>query len=357
MIETELLVPLPGDCVLGWATVFTRCRGVLVLIALLVFSGAATAGASFMPAASGTRAPAYGIAIQAVFDNVGNPLLVANFSPDGSLATPHWSICSPDSEAPCMIAASKDGSLEPGPEPAGTRFVATARYAGRTYSAAVTWQGRVQAVSAPALGGIAREGRVVTPLPARWTGGWGGEFDQLGVEVCASASGTNCRLLGGGELGCPDDTSRPRLRGWFTGWYLFALDARLAKDDACAGTGYFANADLPPWKVSETVVRSPALGKITGPPRPTVRFLRPAVFKKGTLYVARVRCLTRCTVLLDVETGVSGAFRRFSFRGTRRLGVSAANLSPGRVMMFMHIDDGPGLRARSTFRSPARLSP
>jgi hypothetical protein len=164
-------------------------------------------------------------------------------------------------------------------------------------------------------------------------------------------------MLGGGELGCPDNTSRPRLRGWFKGWYLFALDARLAKDDACAGTGYFANADLPPWKISETVVRSPALAKITGPPRPTARVLRPAVLQKGTLYVARVRCLTRCTVLLDVETGVSGAFRRFSFRGTRQLGVRAAHLSAGKVTLFMHIDDGPGLRAQSSYRAPSRVSP
>ena len=336
---------------------FTRCRGVLVLIALLVFCGAAAARAPVVPTSHRARASVYGVAIQAVFNGAGNPLLVANFSPDGSLATPHWSICPPDSGGACTIAAAKDGSLETGPEPARTRFVASARYAGRTYSAAVTWQGRVQAVSAPALRGIAREGRVVNPLPARWTGGWGGEFDQLGVEACATASGTRCRMLGGGELGCPDNTSRPRLRGWFTGWYLFALDARLAKDDACAGTGYFANADLPPWEVSETVVRSPAVAKITGPPRPTSRFLRPAVLKKGTLYVARVRCVTRCTVLLDVGTGSSGASRRFSFRGTRRLGVSAAQLSPGKVTLFMHIDDGPGLRARSTYRRPPTSSP
>jgi hypothetical protein len=99
--------------------------------------------------------------------------------------------------------------LEPGTEPAGTRFVASARYRGRTYEAAVTWQGRVQAVSLPALGGSTREGGVVDPLPAQWIGGWRGEFDQLGVEAWATASGTRCRMLGGGEVGCPDLTSRP----------------------------------------------------------------------------------------------------------------------------------------------------
>lgn len=275
---------------------------------------------------------------------------MANFTPDGSLATPHWSICSPSSQGACTAAASKNQELEPGPEPAGTRFVATARYAGRTYSAAVTWEGRVQAVSAPALGGIAREGRVISPLPAEWTGGWQGDFDQLGVEACATANGTRCRMLGGGELGCPDNTSRPLLRGWFTGWYLFALDARLPVNDACAGTGYAANADLPLWPIGQTIASSPALAKITGPPRPTVRFLRPAVLRKGTLYVADLRCRTRCTVDVEVEADGFGAGGRFSFRGAKQLGVSAAHLKPGTITIVMHIDDSPGLRARSRFR-------
>jgi hypothetical protein len=327
----------------------TRWRRVLVLPALLVVGGAVVAGASFGPSTHRPRPPTYGVSIQDVFNAAGNPLLIANFSPDGSLATPRWSICLPDSGGPCTPAATKDHALEPGPEPAGTRFVATASYAGRTYSAAVTWQGRVQAVSAPTLGGTPREGGVVDPLPARWTGGWDGDLDQLGVEACATARGTRCRMLGGGELGCPDRTSRPRLRGWFTGWYLFALDARLSTESVCAGTGYITNADLPLWKVGETVVRSPALARITGPPRPSVSFLRPAVLSTGTLYVAHVRCPTSCTVLVQVESHVYGASRRFSFRGARRLGVSTRKLSPGTVIVIMHVDDGPGLRARSSF--------
>jgi hypothetical protein len=329
---------------------FTRWRRVLAPAALLIFGGAMTAGASFVPANHRARAPRYAVAIQAVFDSDGNPVLVANFSPNGSLANPHWAICSSGSSGHCIDTASQHRALEPGPEPAGTRFVATARYAGRTYSAAVTWRGRVQAVGAPALLGTSREGAVVEPVRARWTGGWGGELDQLGVEACATASGTRCRMLGGGELGCPDNTSRPRLRGWFTGWYLFALDARLSEDEICAGTGYSTNADLPLWPVGETVVRSAALARINGPPRPTFAWLRPALLRSGMLYVIRMRCPTGCTVHVDVETNAAGASRRFSFRGTRRLGVRAATLSPGPVMVDVHIDDGPGLRARSIFR-------
>ncbi|MBV9802710.1 MAG: hypothetical protein JO130_05950 [Solirubrobacterales bacterium] len=326
-------------------------RRVLVLGALVVCSGTVATGARFAPAANRTRIPRYGVDIQAVFTAAGNPLLVANFSPNGALATPHWSICAPPPQGTCTAAAtvSKVDTLAPGPEPAGTRFIARARHAGRTYSASVTWLGRVQALTAPALEGAPKQGGIVDPLPAQWTGGWSGDFDQLGVEACATPSGTHCRMLGGGEFGCPDNTSKPRLRGWFTGWYVFALDARLSRDELCGGTGYDANADLPVWKVGQTVVRSPPLARITGPPRPTVRFLRPGLLSNGTLYVAHVRCLTRCTVELDVESSASGTSRRFAFRGTRRLGVRAANLTPGPVTADMHVDDSPQLRARSTF--------
>lgn len=291
----------------------------------------------------------YSVEIQAVFNRAGDPLLVANFSPDGSLATPHWSICRPDAGGRCT-AAAKNQVLRPGPEPAGTRFLATARYAGRTYSAAVTWNGRVQALTLPSLGGIPREGGVVDPLPGQWNGGWGGEFDQLGVEACATASGTRCRMLGGGELGCPDNSSPTPLRGWFTGWYLFALDARLPRDGACAGTGYIANADLPLWRIGPTVTRSAALGQITGPPRPSVKILRRGVVAHGTLYVARLRCPTRCTVLLEVQGTLYGALRHFAFRGVRRLGVRAAAVSRGPVTVSLHVDDSPGLQGRSSFR-------
>ncbi len=326
-----------------------RRRRVVGLVVLVALGAAAASGASFGRAAHRQRGRGYGVDIQAVFSATGNPLLVADFSPNGALAIPRWSICAPAPQSTCTSAASKHRTLTPGPEPAGTRFVARARYAGRTYSAAVTWQGRVQALTAPALEGPLREGGTVTPLPAQWTGGWSGDSDQLGVEVCPTRNGTGCRMLGGGELGCPDGTSRVRLRGWFTGWYVFALDARFGRDSVCAGTGYGANEDLPLWPVDQTIVRSSAMGPITGPPRPTVSFLRPGVLNNRTLYVARVSCRTRCTVGLDVEGDSSGTSRRFAFRGTRRLGVSTTNLAPGRVTVYLHVDDSPLIRARSTF--------
>jgi hypothetical protein len=213
--------------------------------------------------------PRHGVIIQAVFDRAGNAVLVANFSPDGSLAVAGWAICPPGGIA-CRVAKSIRGALEPGPEPPGTRFVATAGYGGHSYAATVTWRGPVRAITPPTLRGSRRVGGVINPVAGSWSGGWGSEYDQLGVEACRTRGGHHCRMLGGGEYGCPDGSSRTRLPGRFASWYLFALDARMAKGGVCAGTGYSSNIDLPLWKLGPTVVRSRALGRIASPSRKRV---------------------------------------------------------------------------------------
>ena len=258
----------------------------LVVIALVALGvGVASSSESHRGGRARPSAESFGVSIQAVFDGAGNPLLVANFSPDGSLATVGWAICPPGG-AGCHSVGTARGELQPGPEPAGARFVASARYRGKTYSAGVRWLGAVRALSAPRLVGRPRPGGAANPVAGTWVGGWGAESDQLGVEACRTRTGHDCRMLGGGEYGCPDSSSRTRLRGWFTSWYLFAIDARLPNDGLCAGTGYLDNADLPLWKLGPTVVRSVALARIAGPPRPTVRIWHRAIQRGDTLLVA-----------------------------------------------------------------------
>jgi hypothetical protein len=243
--------------------------GVAAIAVVFAAVGVGNAGSTEGHRSRGLRAPTprYGVMIQAVFDRAGNPLLVANFSPDGSLARAGWAICPPGGTA-CHNANSLRDELEPGPEPAGTGFVASAAYGAQTYAASVIWHGPVRAQTPPSLRGSRRVGRTVIPVAGSWTGGWGAEYDQLGVEACRTRGGQHCRMLGGGEYGCPDGSSRARLGGRFTSWYLFALDARMPRDGACAGTGYSSNIDLPLWKLGPTVVRSRALGRIDGrPPR------------------------------------------------------------------------------------------
>jgi hypothetical protein len=260
--------------------------------------------------------PRYAVTIQAVFDQDGNPALVANFSPNGSLATPSWTICPPAGQGACRTMRTAHATIQPGPEPPGTRFTSTATYRGHTYTSAVTWHGQVHALGRPGLAGSARLNGRVTPIAARWAGGWGNELDQLGVEACRTTTAHSCWMLGGGEVGCPDNTSRPRLEGWFTGYYLFALDSRTSRDIICAGTGYARNAGLPLWKLGPTIVRSRALARIAGPPRPTVRILHEAVVRRGMVVLAKLDCPARCPVELGQSTGQvwTGSFECISSR-------------------------------------------
>ena len=293
-------------------------------------------------ARSGLR---YGVDIQAVFSRSGDPLLLANFVPDGSLAAARWTVCRPDT--PCRAAGSRGGEFGRGPEPAGTRLIATAVFHGRSYSASRTWLGRVRAVTGPLAAGPLRSGAVLRLSAGRWVGGWGTETDQLGAEACTTRSGHHCRMLAGGELGCPDASSRRRLGGWFTGAYVFALDARQPRDVVCAGTGYSSNADLPLWPLGRTVVRSAALGRIAGPTRPTVTILRHAQIARGRVLVAVIGCAARCRVTVEVNDGQSGASYTTSFKGRRRIGVPKTSLTRGPLAVQLYVDDGPLLQARS----------
>jgi hypothetical protein len=68
-------------------------------------------------------------------------------------------------------------------------------------------------------------------------------------------------MVSGGQLGCPDH-SRAVIRSLITGWYVFALDARLPADEACAGVGYGSESAIPVWPIGRTVARSAPRGPV-----------------------------------------------------------------------------------------------
>jgi hypothetical protein len=106
---------------------------IVVVAALGLLAAAATSDGR------GRRPRLDWLTIQAVFDSHGNPSLVANF--DGTGPTPEWSICPQPPNAGCaQTKATRFPFLEPGPEPAGTVFLATENAAGHTDRASVTWQ-------------------------------------------------------------------------------------------------------------------------------------------------------------------------------------------------------------------------
>src|SRR5579875_1982341 len=233
-------------------------RWLIVGLVVLAATGASLASAAQVR-------PHYGVAIQAVYDRHGNPSLVANFTPNGGLAKPHWSVCAPADPRVCKPVGGGAQGLTPGPTQAGTVFRASATYKGTTYtSISAQWDGQVHAVHRPSLRGTPRVGSRVTPVGAIWRGGWrvdptyhpqdgaqsGGRaaaFDQLSVEACRSRSGAHCLNLSpqarpGGA------TIAVRIGARFRGWYLFAFDQRLSGDTAFAAPGYATPEDIPALK-------------------------------------------------------------------------------------------------------------
>jgi hypothetical protein len=284
--------------------------------------------------------------IQAIYGSAGNPIVAGSF---GDLGVGHWSLCSARASSSCTPVKSSHGVFESGPVPADTIFELTTEYRGQMFAArTVPWRGSVRATARPQLRGRVRVGATVTPIAGRWAGGWGSESDQLGVEACLTPSGRGCVMLGGGEQGCPGGRARAVVGGWFTGWYLYALDGRIARDYACAGVAYGLEADIPPWKVGPTIARSHRLARVIGPPAPTVSIRRRAVVRGGRVLVARVRCSSLCPVQLVVDESSVGQFTSHStLTGSALVGVpgsaSFGQLRPGRLQVTVNVDGGPAV--------------
>lgn len=287
--------------------------------------------------------------------------------PDGTASLIHYSMCAPRGSSSCTNVTVTKGVPLPGPQPAGTLFKVSARYHGRVYSSSARWHGTVRAVSGPTLDGAARVGATVTALPARWTGGWATDTDQLGIEACRTQSASTCVMLTGvwldcHKLGCGiqggvigdhgSDTST-RIGYALSGWYLFALDARL--DPGPGGlVGFSSPAGLPVWHVSPTLVRSSPRGPISGPPGPRVGIFTRARVNGDHVVVASVRCAVSCHAWITVRRlgrhFASGQRVSWSanelISGTAALGVRG-RVPRGPVAVQINVGDGPYLRGRS----------
>lgn len=278
-------------------------------------------------ACAGFTAPAgtpYGVDIdQQMLGADGNPSLIANFQPDGSLATPSWAICAPTVPG-CVPTGVTNQVFRPGPEPAGTAFQAYAVYRGTTYTATSDpWQGTVAATTPPTLTGVPRVGAVVTPHAGSWTGGWGGEFDLARVEACRTRDGRSCTTISYPHAF--RDRNAARLDARWSGDWLFALDQRYARDTFWAEPGYAWPFGIPPLAVGPTVSRSAPLGPVTGP-RLRLRD-RPLLLRDGRLLVGRATCARACEVGLRVIAAGGHAHRaELRVHGTRSLTVPASDL-------------------------------
>ena len=142
----------------------------------------------------------------------------------------------------------------------------------------------------------------------------------------------------------------PVIDNWFTGWYLFAFDERIAAPEFIAEPGYGTPSIIPVVKVDATHARSLPLVPVTGPPIPKVAILHRAIPRDGRVLIARVRCAVRCAVSVSVSDGHTGSEARVALIGSALLGVPARQLRHGSLDVLVQVGTGPEITGRATLR-------
>jgi hypothetical protein len=301
----------------------------------------------------------------------GNPEPAAGSFPDGAERALHYSLCAP-SGGKCRPLAwtekRRTAGPQPGPQPAGTVFKLTARWDKHTYSSSLRWGGALRVTRPPTLAGAMHVGATVRVDGARWSGGWRAASDGLGIEACRTVRATGCVMLSGeylqcGPAGCGVLGGVPgtvvaadhaQVGAWYTGWYLFALDARLSAFELNGDVG-FAQAAIPPWPTIRTIARSRPYGPVIGPPAPTVVILPHARVQAGHVLVATVHCAVPCRAAIWLEAKHANAQDRIGWtakeliKGTKRVGVTGT-VPSGRANVSVEVGNGPYVKGHTSVR-------
>lgn len=308
-------------------------------------------------------------------DAAGNPE-PAVYAYSGSIGRIDWSMCAPGARR-CTPLAVNHGSADPGPQPAGTVFKVSSTLGSQTYSMTLRWRGALRVAGRPMLSGVTRVGATVRVSAAQWAGGWGTEHEDLGIEACRTVRASGCVMLTGAALDCsasgcgelggvvgePTAPRDARIGNWFTGWYLFALDAHLGNPTSLI-LGYSSPAAIKPWPTNATIARSRPYGPITGPAAPKVTFLSPGYRHGKQVLVATVQCAVACPIGVSVTLKHPIVDEQASWtahdviKGTRKIGVSdtlplgqvSRTLPSGRVTVTVEVGNGPYVKARSIIR-------
>lgn len=303
----------------------------------------AVAGAGMLSTAPASAAE--DIHMQALLNDNGSGRLFVN---NGTGAPWSWEACSPGL-ARCAPFARGRKITTAGARP---ETVFRVRSADGGTGQSPTWHGRVAEVDPPSVNGLIRANELVRASPARWRGGWEGDFDHIQLSACTTPSGKGCTSITDPKYihGC---------NGWatvlephFTGHYLRVADRRYG-----AGTVFTLDAVSSPfghpiWRANRTTAVAMA-GRIA-PPRGAEKadcdsplLLRASISSDGA---ALVRCTPGCrAVLIARRAGRSARIARHlpparhdgglsKLRLSRR---ALARLGCGRCRMVVRIQGGP----------------
>jgi hypothetical protein len=257
-------------------------------------------------------APAHALQIFGEVDANGDPVVYA-----GQSVT--WQAC-----LGSACRAFDADTWQAGETAPGTVFTARA---GSEAASLPGWGGRLGATSAPALGGHAVVGGTVWPVAAKWSGGWGGERDDLRVEACKQAV---CRTLAAPEWVFHGKRAVVIGRD-VAGWSLRVVDRRRNASEVRPQVLITDPGDVPPLAAGPLVALSPAVG-VSGA---TLR--KHAMRTKRGIVVGHAACAKTCTVKLRVSQG-RHTFRR-SLRGHGTIALQLARtLRRGTLRVKVTID-------------------
>jgi hypothetical protein len=192
-------------------------------------------------------------------------------------------------------------------------------------------------------------GGTVTPVAARWSGGWGDEHTTVAVIACSQRTGGECELLthpnGQANFGAHERGIRDKHLGWF----LIPVEYRSARDR----DPYVVPSPIPPGAptsfptpnalaaVGTPVgpVVSPEVIEVVGGEKPSVSVRNPVRRVGRRVVLGSVTCPARCAVMLRVVDGRRTITRRMRVRGTAQLAILRGRLlRPGRLRIRVDVD-------------------
>lgn len=313
-------------------------------------SAAVLAGALATFALAAPAARADGVKIsQTLIGTDGWPVLVANYEPDGGVATPSWKRCTADS---CGAVVATGNSFSPGPTEPGTIFEASTDVGGVvTTDRTKPWLGQVTNTARPTFSGDVRVGGTLAPAGGTWSGGWGDESSLIGMRACPTPAGTDCKAMSAAMMQGGD--GRVVINPAYAGLYVGAIDVRVGAGVAFPAIGYLFPSDRgSPWP-APTPGQIVAAGDLAGPvparasnpvppavdgngkpeagksaTKPTVKLRRHAQrskvgnTKKTKLLLGTVKCAGGCTANVTAAQGK----RRVTW-SVKAAGSSATNIS------------------------------
>ncbi len=295
--------------------------------------------------ASAQQAAASTTRLIRLFDSQGNPQPVVSSGPSGGPGSVAWSMCPVDG-APCFAAGAAQ-TLTVGQTAPGTVIVANGVWDGQPIALRATWLGTVTAAAPPVLHGRAIVGTQVQGSGGSWLGGWGDDLSAVRVQACRTRDARNCQTLTTGDLVTGEPTNGPStVTARFTGWYLFAVDIRAAREVVpVIRPAIKSIGPLPPVGPGQTVSFSAPVGPVVGP---NAALRRRALYRDGRPQLGTVRCpVVRCTAVVRVRRGAVTRTRTMRVTGTEAI-APRLRMRPGVWRVAVTIDGGPAAQRRVT---------